>query len=88
MRVCSNIYDILTLNANNFWLIVDFHTEIASKILFLNNISHLRKGSFTVVQNQDGEKKSNFISFDFILLFVCYLGMLVDLHKNARSILQ
>ena len=30
-------------------------------------------------------RKINFIFFDFVLLFVCYLGM-VDLHKNARNI--
>ena len=31
------------------------------------------------------KKKSDFISSDFILLFVCYLGM-VDFQKNARHI--
>ena len=53
------------------------------KILFLT--IYLRKGSFTVVVNQDSGKKTNFIFSDCILHFVCYLGM-VDLHKNARNI--
>ena len=55
LRVCSIVYDILILKANNFWPIIDFYTENG----ILNNVfepSFFRKGSFTLFQNKDSEK--------------------------------